>query len=82
MKEIKLRGRVDINHRLTAEVPTDVQPGEVDLVLLLSQEQEDAAEDAWAAGIGREWAADWSDPREDIYTITDGEPVWVQVKSI
>ena len=75
MKEIKLKGRVDASHRLTAEVPTEVQPGEVDVVLFLSQEQEDVAEGAWAAGIAREWAADWSDPREDIYTITDGEPV-------
>ena len=31
-------------------------------------------EDDWAAAIAQIWAADWSDPREDIYTLEDGKP--------
>jgi hypothetical protein len=36
-----------------------------------AEEEEEAA---WAKAIGQAWAADWSDPREDIYTLEDGEP--------
>jgi hypothetical protein len=32
-------------------------------------------ETAWMTGIANEWAAELSDPREDIYELTDGEPV-------
>jgi len=32
-------------------------------------------EAAWAEGLAREWAADWNDPREDIYTLDDGEAI-------
>ena len=37
--------------------------------------QSDVAGDAWMAGISEEWADDFSDPRQDIYTLADGEPV-------
>ncbi len=75
MKSIKLKGIVDTNHRLTAEVPPEVRAGEVEVHLVFPPNEEDPTERQWAAGISREWAAEWDDPREDIYTITDGEPV-------
>lgn len=28
----------------------------------------------WAAAIAVVWAQDWSDPREDIYSLDDSEP--------
>jgi hypothetical protein len=31
-------------------------------------------EDDWFASVARIWAADCSDPREDIYTLEDGQP--------
>ncbi len=34
----------------------------------------DAAE-SWMSGVSREWADDWNDPRENIYTLDDGKPV-------
>jgi len=71
MTSMRLKGHVDTNHKLTAQVPSNVKPGEVELILLFSRNEEAAAEEQWAAGISRDWAADWSDPREDIYTITD-----------
>ena len=36
---------------------------------------EDASGQAWMAGISREWEADWLNPREDIYSLEDGEPL-------
>lgn len=76
-KTIQLTARVDEHHRLHAEVPADVTPGPVRILVFLpsSAEDEDEASRAWTEGIAREWAADWSDPREDIYTMEDGEPV-------
>ena len=36
----------------------------------------DVVEDeAWMTGIAREWAEEWGDPREDLYTIADGEAI-------
>jgi len=74
MNSIKLRGHVDEHHRLVAEVPTSVPPGPVDVELVLPAD-EDAAAYAWAEGVACEWAAELTDPREDIYTLSDGEPV-------
>jgi hypothetical protein len=31
-------------------------------------------DDGWRALINKSWAQDWSDPREDIYTLEDGKP--------
>jgi hypothetical protein len=75
MGSIRLRGHVDANHQLTAQVPADVGPGEAELILMVSPHDEKVAEEQWANAISREWTAEWNDPREDIYTITDGEPV-------
>lgn len=34
---------------------------------------EDDAGAAWMAGISQQWADELNDPREDIYTLADGE---------
>jgi len=75
MGTIKVIGHVDDQHQLRAEVPESVAPGPVHVVVLLPSASEDDAGAAWMAGIAREWTAELSDPREDIYTMTDGEPV-------
>jgi len=49
--------------------------GPVRLIVLLSEEEEDDAGAAWAHGVAWEWADELSDPRQDIYTLTDGQPV-------
>jgi hypothetical protein len=36
---------------------------------------EDEAGTLWANGVASEWSAELSDPREDIYTLADGQPV-------
>jgi hypothetical protein len=35
----------------------------------------DEADGAWMQGIAHEWAAALQDPREDLYTLEDGQPV-------
>ncbi|HBI44356.1 MAG TPA: hypothetical protein DDY78_16115 [Planctomycetales bacterium] len=72
MNSIEVIGHVDEQHQLHAELPADVRPGPVKITLLpVSEEVED---NAWRALINQSWAKDWSDPREDIYTLEDGKP--------
>lgn len=73
MKAIELVGDVDEQHRLHAQVPTEVPAGPVRLIMLLPGE--DDAGRLWAEGIASEWSTELSDPREDIYTLDDGQPV-------
>ncbi|NIR52444.1 hypothetical protein GWO43_27840 [candidate division KSB1 bacterium] len=73
MKAIELFADVDKNHRLEAEIPKEIPPGKVKLILLFPEEDEAGAK--WMEGISREWATELEDPREDIYTLENGEPV-------
>jgi hypothetical protein len=72
MEPIELIGHVDEQHRLHVELPAELPPGPVKL--LLSPATAEEADDDWRALINQAWARDWSDPREDIYTLEDGEP--------
>ncbi len=74
MSIVKLSGNVDENRRLSAQVPDSIRPGPV-MVVVFPVSQEDDEADAWTAGVAREWADDLADPRQDIYTLADGEPV-------
>ena len=71
MTTVKLTAHVDYQNRLTAMVPDSVPKGNVEILLLLPDEDPDV----WMAGIAREWAEDFSDPAQDIYTLEDGKPV-------
>lgn len=75
MNTVKLTGVVDEHHRLTVDVPPNVAPGPVEVIVLLPSPSEDENDQSWAQGIAALWAADWNDPREDIYTLEDGKPV-------
>lgn len=72
MKMIELMGHVDAQHRLHVEIPPELPPGPVKVLLAPAVEEE--GEGDWRALINQAWARDWSDPREDIYTLEDGEP--------
>jgi hypothetical protein len=74
MSIVKLAGNVDESHQLSAAVPEAIRPGPV-TVLIVPQSQDDEAGDTWAAGMAREWEDELSDPRQDIYTLADGEPI-------
>ena len=73
MKAIELIGDIDEQHRLHAQVPTEIPAGQVRLIVFLPGEDE--AGGHWADGVASEWSAELSDSREDIYTLEDGQPV-------
>ena len=72
MRTIELLGHVDEHHQLRLDLPSDVSPGPVSVVLELADEPGEGG--SWARAVIQLWARDWSDPREDIYTLEDGEP--------
>jgi hypothetical protein len=73
MKAIELVGDIDERHRLRAAVPKELPAGPVRVIVLLPEEDE--AGNLWGAGLAREWSADLTDSRQDIYTLEDGQPV-------
>jgi hypothetical protein len=73
MKAIELVGDIDSQHQLRADVPKELPTGQVRLIVLLPEEDEVGG--AWAYGVAHEWSAELSDPREDIYTLEDGQPL-------
>lgn len=79
MKAIEVIGTVDELHRLSAQVPEEIPAGPVRIAVLVegATEAARAGDEAaqWTAGIAREWAEDLADPRQDVYTLADGEPV-------
>ena len=75
MTALKVFGQVDQSHRLSAVVPESIRPGPVEILLIAPTREKDDAGTAWAESVAREWHEELSDPREDIYTLADGEPV-------
>lgn len=73
MKAIELVGDIDEQHRLRAQVPEGLPPGPVRLIVLLPDE--DDAGLSWSQGVARAWADELADPRQDIYTLEDGQPL-------
>ena len=73
MNAIELIGDIDDEHRLDAHVPKELPAGQVRVIVLLPGEDE--AGGVWAHGTSAEWSAELQDPREDIYTLDDGQPV-------
>lgn len=71
MSRTELVGNVDDQHRLSLVVPEQIKPGTVKVIVEIPED----VEDDWRQGVAHMWARDWSDPREDIYTLTDGEPI-------
>jgi hypothetical protein len=67
MKMIELIGHIDEQHQLHVELPADVGPGPVKITVQPVTEED--GEGDWRALINQSWAKDWSDPREDIYTV-------------
>ena len=72
-KAIELVGDIDEQHHLRAQVPEELPAGPVRLFVLLPDE--DDAGSIWANGIAREWSDELSDPKQDMYTLDDGQPV-------
>jgi hypothetical protein len=75
MKTLELTGTVDDKGILHASVPAEIRPGTVRFVAQFSDEADYEFSDAWMKAIPQVWADELSDPRDDIYTLEDGEPV-------
>ena len=75
MTTIKLVANIDENHRLSAEVPSHIASGPIEVLVLVPSPEEDETGHEWMSGVAREWESELSDPREDLYSLTDGEPV-------
>jgi hypothetical protein len=73
MKALELVGDIDEGHRLQAEVPENLPPGPVRLLILLPEEDE--AGGCWSRGLAREWSSELADTSQDIYTLDDGQPM-------
>ncbi len=73
MKAIELAGEIDDQHRLLASIPEGLPVGPVRLIVLF--QEEDEAGPVWAQGIAKQWAEELNDPREDLYTLEDGQPL-------
>ena len=74
MTTIRVTGQIDSAHRLTARVPAGVPAGTVEVVLVLPAAEADAVDAAWLQGVAREWHGDLGDVRQDVYTLSDGQP--------
>ena len=72
MKAIELVGDIDKQHHLHAQVPEGLPAGPVRLIVLLPDEDEAGV--SWARGIGKEWVNELNDPKQDLYTLKDGQP--------
>lgn len=75
MRAIELIAEVDAHRELQIALPSSVLPGKVRVIVLTPEPEEDIAGYIWAEGISEAWKAELLDPREDIYTLEDGEPV-------
>jgi hypothetical protein len=75
MNIFEIIGHVDEQHRLSAEVPQTVPVGPVKIIVKLPGDETEDEPGSWARAVGQAWLAEWSDPREDIYTLEDGQPV-------
>jgi hypothetical protein len=72
MSRIELLGTVDDQHRLSVIVPDEIKAGPVKVILEVTDEA--AEEELWRQGVAAIWTRDY-DPREDIYTLQDGDPI-------
>ena len=80
MKSISLQGRIGEDHRLTADVPTFLPVGLLEVRLVLPDaavpDDLDAQEEAdWRLFVAQGLREELADSREDIYTVEDGEPI-------
>jgi hypothetical protein len=74
MRALEFFAEVDDQRRVQLTLPPAVPPGQVRVLVLLPEDEEDAS-NAWEQGVAREWADELADERQDIYTINDGEPI-------
>jgi len=75
MESIRIQGFIDDQHKLSANVPGTIPPGPITVWIEPSQTTDDETGKDWFAAIARDWAEELADPRQDIYTLSDGQPI-------
>lgn len=75
MRALDLDGEIDENRHLSVEIPADTPAGPVRVLVLIPESGDDGAGLAWAPAIAREWRDELEDARQDIYSLSDGEPI-------
>jgi hypothetical protein len=73
MRAIGIVGEIDDDHQIHAEAPRDLPPGRVQLIVVHPDQDEAGA--LWPWAVPQAWSDELGDVREDIYTLTDGQPV-------
>lgn len=74
MNPVIVTGQVNEQHMLSALAPTSVPPGPVTILIVPSTAPDNVDSD-WMNGVSLAWADELNDVRQDIYTLSDGEPV-------
>lgn len=80
MKALEFVAEVDAQHRLSLELP-QTPAGPVRVLVLVPEQQEQATETedtvnaVWMQAVAHEWREELADPREDIYTLEDGNSI-------
>jgi len=72
MQTLRIIGEIDQQHRLVVCVPRSFPSGSVEVLLIARPDGDDDAGLQWMNGISQEWEGEMNDPREDIYSLTDG----------
>jgi hypothetical protein len=75
MRALELEAEIDEQCHLEFDLPAGTPAGPVRVLLLIPDTGDDDAGFAWVSGISHEWRDELADSRQDIYTLTDGEPV-------
>jgi hypothetical protein len=73
MKALEYTVEIGASHDIRLDLPASTRPGRARILVLL--EEDDENPENWMQGISREWHAELSDPREDIYTLASPQPV-------
>jgi hypothetical protein len=72
MEPMSITGLVNDQHLLSAQVPASIPPGPV-TILIVTGAPLDEVDANWMNVVAQSWADDLNDPRQDIYSLADGD---------
>ncbi|MDX5346549.1 MAG: hypothetical protein LPJ89_06285 [Hymenobacteraceae bacterium] len=75
MKAIETTGKIDNKGNLHLNKPLGLREKQVKVIILVSEENDEADEKLWLTAINNNPSFDFlADEKEDIYTLKDGKP--------
>lgn len=72
MSAYETTATVDVNHHVEFDLPPTVKQGRVRALVLAPDIDE--ADENWGRVVANAWSAELADPREDLYSLSDGTP--------